>query len=63
MQQAKITEKDEVFFDVLKYKIIGSEVNKLEFHLDAAAKSLKIIKNTCKQVEEETGISINFIYD
>jgi hypothetical protein len=63
MQQANITDNDLIFFDVLKYKKIGDEINKLEFHLNMAAKSFKIIKDTCKDIENETGIKMNFVSD
>jgi hypothetical protein len=63
MRHANVMEKDQVSFDILKYKKIGHEVGKLEFHLDKALKSLTIIKDTCSKIEEETGVLINFATD
>lgn len=63
MQKIKITERDEVLLDALKYKKIGNELNKLELHLGAANKSLKIIKSACCEIEKETGRKMRFIFD
>lgn len=61
MRKAKITDNDLVFFDVLKYKQIGNEMSKLEFHLGKANNSFKTIQELCKNIEEETNVKLSFV--
>jgi hypothetical protein len=56
-----IKENDNIILNVLKYKQIGSEIKKLEFHLDMAHKSFDSLRKICKQTEEETGVNMSFI--
>jgi hypothetical protein len=61
MRKAKITDNDLVFFDVLKYKKMGNEMSKLEFHLRKANNSFKTIQDLCKNIEEETSVKLSFV--
>jgi hypothetical protein len=54
-------EKDNILLSTLRYKKIGAEINKLEFHLKMANQYFTNLKAICKQTENETNVKMCFL--